>query len=103
MPNNGSASKQYLNYENLPVNVPKSDDWTVVQKTDLSWRKSEVSNEKISLIEASQINFEKIIGNGSFGQVWKGKWRSTMVAIKQVKNNSLTLSFDNAEFNSLNI
>ena len=28
---------------------------------------------------------KSIIGKGSFGQVWKGKWRQTQVAIKQIK------------------
>ena len=42
-------------------------------------------SEKISKIDSSQLEFIKLIGNGSFGQVWKGKWRQTQVAIKQIK------------------
>ena len=42
-------------------------------------------NQKISEIDSSQLEFELVIGKGSFGQVWKGKWRQTQVAIKQVK------------------
>ena len=42
-------------------------------------------DQKISEIDSSQLEFESVIGKGSFGQVWKGKWRLTQVAIKQIK------------------
>ena len=41
--------------------------------------------QKISEIDSNQLEFESVIGKGSFGQVWKGKWRQTQVAIKQIK------------------
>ena len=44
-----------------------------------------ISLDKISEIDAIQLEFESVIGKGSFGQVWKGKWRQTQVAIKQIK------------------
>ena len=43
------------------------------------------SISKISEIDSSQLEFESVIGKGSFGQVWKGKWRQTQIAIKQIK------------------
>ena len=51
------------------------------------WRASTArsSSSNLSAIESNQLQFDKIIGQGSFGQVWKGKWRGTVVAIKQVK------------------
>jgi len=30
------------------------------------------------------------LGTGSFGQVWKGKWRGGDVAVKQIKQNTLS-------------
>ena len=41
--------------------------------------------QKISEIDSNQLEFESVIGKGSFGQVWQGKWRQTQVAIKQIK------------------
>ena len=84
------------NYEpiKIPSNFPKSNDWIVLNESQylnlLSVNNQNVTNnndeqQKICEIDGAQVEFEKIIGKGSFGQVWKGKWRSTKVAIKQVK------------------
>ena len=48
-------------------------------------QKNELEFEKISKIESTQLQFNEIIGEGSFGKVWNGKWRLTQVAIKQIK------------------
>ena len=92
----------------IPSNVPKSKDWFVVRDSDyVRFQQSHdndndirndndndkdnnnnlVLSKKITPIDATQLEFEKVIGNGSFGQVWKGKWRLTQVAIKQIKQN----------------
>ena len=85
----------------IPSNVPKSKDWFVVRDSDYNRFQQSHGNvndndkdnnnlvlaKKISQIDATQLEFEKVIGNGSFGQVWKGKWRLTQVAIKQIKQN----------------
>jgi serine/threonine protein kinase len=50
--------------------------------------RSEQFQEKaqaISQINAAEFEFIEVVGSGSFGQVWKGKWRSGLVAIKQVR------------------
>ena len=75
------------NYTSIPSNFPKSNDWTAVDKSKLGGDNAQlsISTRKISEINATQLEFEKIIGKGSFGLVWKGKWRLTQVAIKQVK------------------
>jgi len=36
-------------------------------------------------IEESNLSFGKIIAEGSFGEVWQGKWFGTKVAIKKLK------------------
>ena len=59
-----------------------SKDWVRVLHSDIE--SIPISN-KISQIDSNQLQFIKMIGSGSFGQVWKGKWRQTQVAIKQVK------------------
>ena len=45
--------------------------------------------KRITRIEAADLKFQEIVGSGSFGQVWKGEWQSTEVAIKQIKQNAL--------------
>ena len=44
---------------------------------------------QMSHIDASELKFDKMIGRGSFGQVWKGNWRKLIVAIKQVKQHAI--------------
>ena len=79
--------KESTNYLSIPSNVAKSNDWFVVDKSMLqsSIQSNGNSKQKISEIDSSQLEFESMIGKGSFGQVWKGKWRQTQVAIKQIK------------------
>ena len=66
-------------YDKLPI----SKDWVRVSQSDM--QSISIRSDKISQIASSQLEFNKIIGNGSFGQVWKGRWRQTQVAIKQIK------------------
>ena len=85
-----TGKKESTNYSSILSNVAKSNDWFVVDKSMLqsSIQRTGSSlnlNQKISEIDSSQLEFESIIGKGSFGQVWKGKWRLTQVAIKQIK------------------
>ena len=35
-------------------------------------------------ISYNELNFEKKIGAGAFGEVWKGEWAGTSVAIKKI-------------------
>ena len=70
-------------YEKLPISIKNSKDWVTISQSDM--QSISIRSDKISQIDSSQLEFNKIIGNGSFGQVWKGRWRQTQVAIKQVK------------------
>ena len=70
-------------YDKLPNSIRDSKDWVTVSRNDL--QNVSISAKIISQIDSSQLEFNKIIGNGSFGQVWKGRWRQIQVAIKQVK------------------
>ena len=91
MKNNlNTGKKEATNYSSIPSNVAQSNDWFVVDKSML--QSSIQSNgsshnliQKISEIDSNQLEFESVIGKGSFGQVWKGKWRQTQIAIKQIK------------------
>ena len=65
--------------------IPQSDEWFMVGKSNIS----PSIYSQMSHIDASELKFEKVIGNGSFGQVWKGNWRKLIVAIKQVKQNTI--------------
>ncbi len=49
-----------------------------------------------NLFDYAELQFEIKLGEGSFGTVWKCKWRSSPVAVKQVKND-LKLSPKNLE------
>ena len=80
-------SNLILLFSSIPSNVAKSNDWFVVDKSMLQSpiQINGISTQKISEIDPNQLEFESVIGKGSFGQVWKGKWRQTQVAIKQIK------------------
>ena len=70
-------------YDKLPISIKNSNDWVIISQSDM--QSISIISDKISQIDSSQLEFNKIIGNGSFGQVWKGRWRQTQVAIKQIK------------------
>ena len=79
---NNPNSNQYAVLK-LPKNFPQSNDWIAIT-SESQYSKTSTSLSK-SKIESNELTFNKIIGQGTFGQVWKGEWRSTIVAIKQVK------------------
>ena len=66
-------------------NIPQSSEWFMLGQSNIS----PSIYSQMSRIDASELKFEKLIGSGSFGQVWKGDWRGLVVAIKQVKQNSI--------------
>ena len=70
-------------YDKLPESIKNSKDWVTISQSDM--QSISIRSDKISQIDSSQLEFNKIIGSGSFGQVWKGRWRQTQAAIKQVK------------------
>jgi hypothetical protein len=41
------------------------------------------SPENLMVIDPGEISLSKIIGEGSFGRVWSGNWRSNTVAVKE--------------------
>ena len=47
-------------------NFPQSDEWFMVGKSNIS----PSIYSQMSHIDASELKFEKVIGSGSFGQVW---------------------------------
>ena len=77
---NESLNDQQINQADIPFkgwyNIPEN-------------RLKAAEDFKLTQIAANQIEFEKMIGQGSFGQIWKGKWRETKVAIKQVKQETI--------------
>ena len=70
-------------YDKLPSSIKDSKDWATISQSHM--QSVSIRSDKISQIDSLQLEFNKIIGNGSFGQVWKGRWRQTQVAIKQIK------------------
>ena len=65
----------------IASNVPESKTWVAVSNEKLDSK----LHQNISKIDVSELKFDKVLGNGSFGEVWKGSWRGLIVAIKQVK------------------
>jgi predicted Ser/Thr protein kinase len=51
---------------------------------------SQIAAPAIATIKAAELSFEVAIGTGSFGEVWKGKWRNAEVAIKQVRADAIS-------------
>lgn len=66
---------------NIPSNVPSDDNWQMIAALEL--------DSIIAKIDASDLSFEKVLGSGSFGQVWMGRWRSAQVAIKQIRSDAV--------------
>ena len=55
-------------YSDLPANLPnrENSNWTIVS--------SSLTNPSVTQILGTEIEFDQLIGSGSFGEVWKGKW-----------------------------
>ena len=70
-------------YDKLMKQTKDPKKWVKLSQSDI--KNISISNQKISQIDANQLQFDELIGNGSFGEVWKGKWRLLPVAIKQIK------------------
>ena len=47
-----------------------------------------INTKKKNILDPSKILFERVIGSGSAGEVYIGKYESQTVAIKKVKNQS---------------
>ena len=63
--------------------------WRVRQKNDFLgyYQKQFERQSRFSSIEEDQLHFEKVIGEGHFGKVWRGMLRETAtVAIKELKS-----------------
>jgi hypothetical protein len=42
-----------------------------------------LSGHNLNVVNPSEIVLQRIIGEGSFGRVWSGMWRSSQVAVKE--------------------
>ena len=75
----------------LRHNLPKTNNLT----TDIGCDKKDSINRQIYFnsiahIQYTELILVQIIGGGGFGQVWKGKWLDTPVAIKMLNFNNCT-------------
>jgi len=70
--------------DSLPGIVPESNQWRTVTYVPT------IAASIVVQIKSSELTFVKNIGSGSFGEVWRGRWRASDVAIKQVRNDSVT-------------
>ena len=77
----------------------------------MHWRSSNTSSSSLNLtiqrltrldttawqIPYSELKFSRLIGEGSFGRVFLGKWRETTVAIKLLSGKSLPLKAEDSD------
>jgi serine/threonine protein kinase len=47
--------------------------------------------KRLLQIKAGELAFGRLIGEGSFGEVWLGKWRQTPAALKQIKQDQQSI------------
>jgi len=69
------------NYDQIPGNFPQNSQWKMVSNAPI-----QLEDSKVLQIKPEELVLEQNIGSGSFGEVWRGKWRSSDAAIKQVKS-----------------
>ena len=67
------------------------DDDTLIATTNTPEKKqtyerssSFLQPTETALVELSEIQFIKVVGSGSCGEVWKAEWNSTTVAVKKI-------------------
>lgn len=60
-------------------------------------------NQPSWVVPYYEISFDKEIGRGSFGIVYKGKWKTETVAVKQIKTNTMSRDDKNALINEMKI
>jgi hypothetical protein len=60
--------------------IPVTKIWQdVASTTSLSW-----------IIDYEELEIQEVIGTGGFGEVYKGLWRGTEVAVKKMKSDEMT-------------
>lgn len=65
---------------------PESDDprRNIVHKRENVTYCTDAESSLQSSVDFSEVTLQSVIGGGGFGQVWKGTWRSTPVAVKML-------------------
>jgi serine/threonine protein kinase len=82
--------RQWKKYYNAKVEVMEEeyhlldDDY---QETKINFVKTKQKAEDLQLrwlVNYDDITFDKVIGKGSFGEVWRGHWQSKTIAVKKM-------------------
>ena len=88
---NREKSKTGISLDTLSYGSLENSDMEEYYEKAMKSRHLGNNKVQIALIDPSEIVLQRIIGEGTFGRVWVAKWRSSQVAVKEVRGSRAEL------------